>query len=153
MLVGRDQYNLWEAGWQRRRTSAHLADLSTEGWAQLSAGDDNRGCAGKTGRLRTAHRLLRTLAVAAAQLTDPSEVAAYLCLAPADTTLVSPVRFAGSCRTVEICFEAVKRDVALAQYEVRRWTGRRRNVTHAFITIVRVHGVDPQADEHEWTFP
>ena len=38
----------------------------------------------------------------------------------------------------------------MAQYEVRSWTGWHRHVTlaclaHAFLTVVRAHGVDPLA--------
>lgn len=52
---------------------------------------------------------------------------------------------------MEICFEAAKQEVGLAQYEVRSWTGWHRHVTlaclaHAFLTVVRAHGVDPLGD-------
>ena len=61
------------------------------------------------------------------------------------------MRVAGTRWTVEICFEAAKQEVGLAQYEVRSWTGWHRHVTlaclaHAFLTVVRAHGVDPLAE-------
>jgi SRSO17 transposase len=39
----------------------------------------------------------------------------------------------------------------LAEYEVRGWTGWHRHVTlaclaHAYLTVVRAHGVDPLAE-------
>jgi SRSO17 transposase len=60
------------------------------------------------------------------------------------------VRVAGSRWTVEICFEAAKQEVGLAEYEVRSWTGWHRHVTlaclaHAFLTVLRARGVDPPA--------
>ena len=82
---------------------------------------------------------------------DPTEVTAYVCFAPAGTTLADLVRVAGTRWTVEICFEAAKQEVGLDEYEVRSWTGWHRHVTlaclaHAFLTVVRAHGGDPLAE-------
>ena len=80
--------------------------------------------------------------------TDPAALTAYVCFAPDEATLADLVRVAGSRWTVEICFGAAKQEVGLAEYEVRSWTGWHRHVTlaclaHAFLTILRAHGVDP----------
>jgi len=81
-------------------------------------------------------------------VTAPDELTAYVCFAPDGATLAELVRVAGSRWTVEICFEAAKQEVGLAEYEVRSWTGWHRHVTlaclaHAFLTSLRAHGVDP----------
>ena len=78
---------------------------------------------------------------------EPTELTAYVCFAPANATLADLVRVTGSRWTVEICFEAAKQEVGLAEYEVRSWTGWHRHVTlaclaHAFLTVVRAHVVD-----------
>ena len=59
---------------------------------------------------------------------------------------------------MESCFEAAKQEVGLAQYEVRSWIGWRRHVTlaclaHAFLTVVRAHGVDPLAETQKGELP
>ncbi len=81
---------------------------------------------------------------------EPTDLTAYVCFTPADATLADLVRVAGRRWTVEICFEAAKQEVGLAEYEVRSWTGWHRHVTlaclaHAFLTVVRAHGADPLA--------
>ncbi len=152
-VSGKD--TVWEAGLRQRRVSAYLADPPTEGWERLSAGDGAKGP-----RYYDWRRLpLAAPLVAGWQrwvllrrsVADPTELVAYVCFAPAGTTLADLVRVAGTRWTVEICFEAAKQEVGLAQYEVRSWTGWHRHVTlaclaHAFLTVVRAHGVDPLAE-------
>jgi len=81
---------------------------------------------------------------------DAADVAAYGCFAPDGATLADLVRVAGRRRTVAICFAAATREVGLAEYAVRSWTGWHRHGTlaclaHASLTVVRAHGVDPLA--------
>ena len=57
-----------------------------------------------------------------------------------------------------ICCEAATQEVGLAQYEVRSWTGWHRHVTlaclaHAFLAVVRAHGVAPLAEAHKGDRP
>jgi SRSO17 transposase len=138
--------------WRQRRISTYLAAPPAEGWARLSAGDGAKGP-----RWYDWLRLPLIAPLAAGwerwvllrrSVADPTEITAYVCFAPAGTTLADRVRVAGSRWTVEICFEAAKQEVGLDQYEVRSWTGWHRHVTlaclaHAFLTAVRAHGVDP----------
>jgi SRSO17 transposase len=149
-VSGKD--TVWEAGWRQRRISAYLADPPADGWARLSAGDGAKGP-----RFYDWRRLPLTAPLVAGwqrwvllrrSVADPTELSAYVCFCPAGTTLAALVRVAGTRWTVEICFEAAKQEVGLDQYEVRSWTGWYRHVTlaclaHAFLTVVRAHGVDP----------
>lgn len=89
---------------------------------------------------------------------DPTEITAYVCFCPAATTRAELVRVAGTRWTVEICFEGAKQEVGLDQYEVRRWTGWYRHITlaclaHAFLTVVRAHGVDPLGEAQKGDRP
>ena len=89
---------------------------------------------------------------------DPTGVTAYVCFCPAGTTLADLVRVAGTRWTVAICCEAAKQEVGLDEYEVRSWTGWHRHITlaclaHAFLTVVRAHGVDPLAEAHKGDRP
>jgi SRSO17 transposase len=159
-VSGKD--TVWEAGWRQRRISAYLADPPAEGWARLSAGEGAKGPRWYDWvRLPLAAPLVagwRRWVLLRRSVTDPSEITAYACFAPSDTTLGDLVRVAGTRWTVEICFEAAKQEVGLDEYEVRSWTGWHRHVTlaclaHAFLTIVRAHGVDPLAEAQKGDLP
>ena len=146
------------ADWHQRRISTYLADPPTDGWQRLSAGD------GAKGPRRYDWVRLPLIAPLVAgwarwvllrrSVADPTAITAYVCFAPVGTTLADLVRVAGIRWTVEICFEAAKQEVGLAQYEVRSWTGWHRHVTlaclaHAFLTVVRARGHDPRAEEQK----
>ena len=126
------------------------------GWQRLSAGDGAKGprCLrlAAPAAHRPARRGLGALGAAAAQRRGPDRGHAPTSASrPAGTTLADLVRVAGTRWTVEICFEAAKQEVGLDEYEVRSWTGWHRHITlaclaHAFLTVVRAHGVDPLAE-------
>ena len=144
------------ADWRQRRISTILAAPPPDGWQRLSAGDGAKGP-----RYYDWRRLPLIAPLVAGwerwvllrrSVADPTEVTAYVCFAPAGTTLADLARVAGTRWTVEICFEAAKQEVGLAEYEVRSWTGWHRHVTlaclaHAYLTVVRAQGHDPLADE------
>jgi SRSO17 transposase len=138
--------------WHQRRIRTYLANPPADGWQRLSAGAGAKG--------PRAHDWIRLPLIAPLvdgwcrwvllrrSVADPADVAAYVCFAPGSATLADLVRVAGSRWTVEICFEAAKQEVGLAEYEVRSWTGWHRHVTlaclaHAFLTAVRACGHDP----------
>jgi SRSO17 transposase len=152
-VSGKD--TVWEAGWRQRRISTLLAAPPTEGWARLSAGDGAKGPRFYDWlRLPLAAPLVagwRRWVLLRRSVADPTEITAYVCFCPAETTFAELVRVAGARWTVEICFEAAKQEVGLDEYEVRSWTGWHRHITlaclaHAFLTVVRAHGVDPLAE-------
>ncbi len=111
-------------------------------WSQAAIGAASRRAKGERDGWRRWMLLRRSRA-------NPTSVTAYLCFAPADATLADLVHVAESRRwTVEICFEAAKQEVGLAEYEVRSWMGWHRHVTlaclaHVFLTTLRAHGIDP----------
>jgi SRSO17 transposase len=141
--------------WQQRRISAYLADPPTAGWQRLSAGDGAKGPRWYDWvRLPLIAPLVdgwERWVLLRRSVADPTEVTPYVCFAPTGTTLAELARVAGTRWTVEICFEAAKQEVGLDEYEVRSWTGWHRHITlaclaHAFLTVVRAHGVDPLAE-------
>jgi len=138
--------------WRQRRIAAYLADPPADGWRRLSAGAGAKGPRWYDwARLPLIAPLVdgwQRWVLLRRSVTAPDELTAYVCFAPDGATLADLVRVAGSRWTVEICFEAAKQEVGLAEYEVRSWTGWHRHVTlaclaHAFLTILRAHGVDP----------
>ena len=153
---------VWEAGLRQRRIGAYLADPPTAGWERLSAGDGAKGPRWYDWvRLPLSAPLADGWArwvLLRRSVADPAEVTAYVCFAPAGSTLATLVRVAGSRWTVEICFEAAKQEVGLDEYEVRSWTGWHRHITlaclaHAFLTVVRAHGGDPLAVDQKGDQP
>jgi SRSO17 transposase len=75
-------------------------------------------------------------------ISEPEEVAYYLCYGPARTTIRELIRMAGRRWVIEDCFEAAKSEVGLDEYEVRKWDGWQRHITlcllaHAYLAVVR----------------
>jgi hypothetical protein len=75
-------------------------------------------------------------------VSDPTELAYYLCHGPAGTPLRELVRVAGARWVIEESFQSAKGEVGLDQYQVRRWDGWYRHITlamlaHAFLTVTR----------------
>ena len=75
-------------------------------------------------------------------LSNPGELAYYVCYGPAGTSLEELVRVAGTRWAIEECFEEAKGQVGLDQYEVRRWDGWYRHITlamlaHAYLSMIR----------------
>jgi SRSO17 transposase len=148
--------------WRQRRIGTYLADPPTDGWQRLSAG---AGAKGPREYDWTRLPLVAPLVAGWARwvllrrsVTDPAEVTASVCCAPADATLADLVRVAGSRWTVAICFAAAQQEVGLAEYAVRSRTGWHRHVTlaclaHAFLTTLRAHGGDPLAEAQKGDRP
>lgn len=126
--------------------------------AQLPAGDWRRRSAGngaKGPRLYDWVRLpIRPLGepgkgywlLVRRSLSDPSDLAYYICFGPSETSLEELVRVAGIRWAIEEGFESAKGEVGLDQYEVRRWTGWYRHITlallaHAYLTVMRAAAV------------
>jgi SRSO17 transposase len=80
-------------------------------------------------------------------LTNPKELAYYVCFAPAGTPLEVLVRVAGTRWTIETCIEEAKGEVGLDQYEVRTWDGWYRHITlalfaHAMLAVIRARAAE-----------
>jgi SRSO17 transposase len=128
------------------RADTLAAALPPQAWKRLSAGAGSKGP-----RLyhwaRAAVRPLEDSGagywlLARRNLSDPTDLAYYLCHGPADTPLRELVRVAGARWAIEESFQTAKGEVGLDQYQVRRWDGWYRHVTlamlaHAHLTVTR----------------
>ena len=77
-------------------------------------------------------------------LTDPTDLAYYLCYGPPSTPLRELVRVAGTRWAIEESFQSAKGQVGLDQYQVRRYDAWYRHITlvmlaHAFLAVTRTH--------------
>ncbi len=73
---------------------------------------------------------------------DPTDLAYYLCHAPARTGLADLVTVAGTRWAIEETFQTAKGQTGLDHYQVRQYTGWYRHITlsmlaHAFLTVTR----------------
>jgi SRSO17 transposase len=73
-------------------------------------------------------------------ITDPAELAYYLCFGPAGTTLGQLARIAGARWAIEECFQAAKNETGLDHYQVRRYDAWHRHITlamlaHAYLAV------------------
>jgi SRSO17 transposase len=130
------------------RADALIAHLPAQAWKKLSAGDGAKGP-----RLyhwaRVAIRPLEDPAMgywllARRSLTDPTDLAYYLCYGPPSTPLRELVRVAGTRWAIEETFQSAKGQVGLDQYQVRRNDAWYRHITlvmlaHAFLTVTRAN--------------
>lgn len=131
---------------RQRRAHTVIAELDPSAWQRLYCGDGAHGprvydwAAASIRPIREpgrGHWLL-----ARRSLTDPNEIAYYICYGPAETPLAELVRVAGSRWAIEECFQTAKNETGLDHYQVRGYTAWYRHITlsmaaAAFLTILR----------------
>lgn len=128
------------------RAHALISQLPEDAWMLLSCGDGAHGpreydwAAAPIRPWRREgwdHWLL-----ARRSLTDPTDIAYYICFCPAGTLLEELARIAGSRWMVEECFQTAKNETGLDHYQVRGYTAWYRHITLsmaalAFLAILR----------------
>ncbi|MFG2052379.1 IS701 family transposase [Micromonospora sp. NPDC048935] len=77
-------------------------------------------------------------------ITNPTDLAYYLCSGPADTSDETLIRIAGTRWTIEECFQTAKTEVGLDHYQVRRYDAWYRHITlvlcaHAYLAVTATH--------------
>jgi SRSO17 transposase len=131
-----------------------IAEVEPAQWLRLNAGDGSKG---KRFYDWTRVPLWRWgwpanvgfWLLARRSLSDPGELAYYVCFAPADTPLTTLVRVAGCRWRVEEAFEQAKGEVGLNHYQVRQYPAWYRHATLAmvalaFLAVTRAHLPDTQ---------
>jgi SRSO17 transposase len=128
------------------RADALAAAAPAQAWKRLSAGDGAKGP-------RLYDWALATLPIdrepregyerwllIRRSITDPEDLAYYLCFGPADTTIGQLVRVAGARWAIEECFQSAKNETGLDHYQVRRYDAWHRHITlamlaHAYLAV------------------
>lgn len=125
------------------RADALAKTLSARAWKKISAGAGSKGAR----EYHWARAPIRPLEdddcywlLVRRSLTDPTDLAYYLCHGPEDTPLRELVRVAGARWAIEETFQTAKGEVGLDQYQVRRYDSWYRHITlamlaHAFLTV------------------
>jgi SRSO17 transposase len=117
-----------------------IAEVEPAQWLRINAGDGGKGK-----RLYDWTRVplwrwgwptnVGFWLLARRSLSDPGELAYYVCFAPADTPLATLVRVAGRRWRVEEAFEQAKGEVGLDDYQVRQYLAWYRHVTLAMVAL------------------
>jgi SRSO17 transposase len=132
--------------WDHGRVDALVEALPARKWRRISCGDGAHGQ-----RLYDWARIaIRPVwedgfghwILARRSITDPTDIAYYVCYAPAKTTLAELARVAGRRWPVEECFQQAKNEAGLDQYQVRDWRAWYAHITlsmaaHALLVIAR----------------
>jgi SRSO17 transposase len=118
-----------QAAWKRRNCGDGVKGPRLYDWALASLPD--------TGTAE--HGYARWLLIRR-NISDPSELAYYLCYGPADTSDEELIRVAGTRWAIEECFQTAKGQVGLDEYQVRRYDAWYRHITlamwaHAFLAV------------------
>jgi SRSO17 transposase len=124
---------------RRTRADELIAALPRRSWRRLSVGDGAHGpreyhwaripVRADWGPGR-GHWLL-----ARRSLSDPTEIAYYVCYGPRRSTLVDLARVAGSRWHVEECFQQAKNEVGLDHYQVRSWRAWYAHITLSMLAL------------------
>ena len=138
-------------GSRRADTLASLAPA--EAWKRLSAGEGTKGqrlydwamaeLPGHEYRLDASRWLLIRRS-----LSDPDDLAFYLCSGPDGTTIDQLITVAGARWTIETCFKDAKNETGLDHYQVRRYDAWYRHITLsmlAYAFLVTTAAANPKA--------
>ena len=128
------------------RADELINSLSGRSWRTRSAGQGAKGdrrYAWARARINGANDPAKEhWLLARRSLADPTEIAYYICHAPARVSLAELVRVAGARWAIEETFQTAKGETGLDHYQVRQYTGWYRHITlsmlaHAFLTVIR----------------
>lgn len=132
--------------WHQVRAKELIASLPAQAWRARTAGIGSKGerrygwaRARVNGMLHPAGEYWL---LARRSLSDPTEIAYYLCYGPRRVSLAELARIAGTRWSIEETFQTAKGQTGLDQYQVRQYTGWYRHITlamlaHAFLTVTR----------------
>lgn len=138
------------------RVGTLAAEVPAECWQRVSAGDGAKGPRWYDWTVTMLNspepQQWRRWLLIRRSIEDQTDVAYYLCGAPADTALAELVRVAGSRWAVEECFETAKGEVGLDQYEVRSWAGWYRHMTlalfaQALLAVIRLRAASESGQQ------
>jgi SRSO17 transposase len=135
------------------RVDELVAGLSVRAWRRLSVGAGAHGprdydwarlpirIAWAPGR---GHWLL-----ARRSISDPTEIAYYICYGPRRASLLDLARIAGSRWRVEECFQQAKNEAGLDHYQVRSWRAWYAHITLSMLALAWLSGTKTLAAKGE----
>ncbi len=82
-------------------------------------------------------------------ISDPTEIAYYICYGPRRSGLVDLARIAGSRWRVEECFQQAKNEAGLDHYQVRTWRAWYAHITLSMLALAWLAGTKALAAKGE----
>ena len=82
-------------------------------------------------------------------ITDPTEIAYYICYGPRRASLVDLAWIAGSRWRVEECFQQAKNEAGLDHYQVRTWRAWYAHITLSMLALAWLAGTKAHAAKGE----
>jgi SRSO17 transposase len=128
------------------RADRVIAELPAQAWERLSCGDGAHGPRIYDWAVVDIRPLRRPdwghWLLARRSISDPADIAYYVCFGPAGTTLGELIGVAGSRWAIEECFQTAKNETGLDHYQVRGYHAWYRHITlsmaaAAFLVITR----------------
>jgi SRSO17 transposase len=128
------------------RADRVIAELPAQAWARLSCGDGAHGQRIYDWAVVDIRPLRRSewghWLLARRSISDPTDIAYYVCFGPAGTPIGQLVRVAGSRWAIEESFQTAKNETGLDHYQVRGYQAWYRHITlsmaaAAFLVIIR----------------
>ena len=150
VLAVSSQQRLWVEV-RQKRVDEIARSTPAQAWQRLSVGDGAKGprvydwAAARFGR-PTASSLIHWLLIRRS-VTDPDDLAYYLCLTPQSATASDLAHAAGQRWAIESCFECAKQETGLDEYEVRSWVGWYRHVTLSMLALAFLAAVRAEANQ------
>jgi SRSO17 transposase len=135
------------------RVDQLVAELSPRAWCRISAGAGAHGP-----RLYDWARLPIRIAwapgrghwlLARRSISDPTEIAYYICYGPRRASLLDLARIAGSRWRVEECFQQAKNEAGLDHYQVRSWRAWYAHITLSMLALAWLSGTKTLAAKGE----
>lgn len=138
------------------RVDTLIAKLPAGAWTRLSCGDGAHGPRrydwARLPIRQTFPHDRRGWVLARRSISDPTDIAYYVCFGPRGTRLRELVRVAGSRWAVEESFQTAKNEVGLDQYQVRRYDAWYAHITlamtaAAFLVATRAAEADKEPEK------
>jgi SRSO17 transposase len=144
VLATRCNDDVYTTSGRSGRADEMIAGLSARAWCRISVGAGAHGprvydWARAPIRIGWApgrgHWLL-----ARRSISDPSEIAYYICYGPRRASLVNLAWIAGSRWRVEECFQQAKNEAGLDHYQVRSWRAWHAHITLSMLALAWLVG-------------
>ena len=138
MCVSRKEY-IWKNR-EQVTVGSVLKGLREEGWFEASCGEGSKGeriydwQVFEIEEYAWSEGWKRFMLVRRSK-TDPTDLQAHICHAPADTPKEKLIEVAGTRWTVERCFQEAKSLVGMDQYEMRGYAGWYNHITFSCIAM------------------
>ncbi|MCC3331063.1 IS701 family transposase [Nocardia abscessus] len=153
VLATRRNDTLITTGFGQARADELVAALPARAWQRISAGAGAHGprdydwarvpirIGWEPGR---GHWLL-----ARRSITDPGEIAYYVCYGPRRSTIADLAWIAGSRWRIEECFQQAKNEAGLDHYQVRSWRAWYAHITLSMLALAWLTGTKAVAAKGE----